>query len=99
MAFCDTIKAINIWNMEEMKPYTTQFVDHKGKVYDMAWSSDDSKLVSCSADRSCIVWDIATRNVLHRFEIVDRDACYSTNFVDENVVVSGAMGTIYRFKL
>lgn len=99
VAFSDTIKVIHVWNMEEMKPYTTQFGNHLGRVYDMAWNEDDSRLVSCSLDRSCIVWDIPSRQKLIRFENVDRDSCYSNTFLDGDVVVSGSMGTIYKYKL
>ena len=98
VAFSDNSKVINIWNMEEMNIYTSQFVFHLGRVFDMAWNDNDSKLVSCSLDRSCIIWDIPGKQKINRIEGVDRDLCYSNTFVEEDVVISGAMGTLYRYK-
>ncbi|XP_073959448.1 actin-interacting protein 1 flr [Choristoneura fumiferana] len=34
---------------------------HKGGVYGIAWSPDGKRLLSCSGDKTCAVWDVETR--------------------------------------
>ena len=97
IAVCDTTKVINIWDVEEMKVYASQFVFHQGRVFDLAWNDDDSRLLSCSLDRSVIIWDIPGKQKLNKHESVDKESCFSNTFIDGGYVVSGAMGTIYRF--
>ena len=97
VAFCDNTKVINIWDIEEMKVYASQFVFHQGRVYDMAWNEDDSRFISCSLDRSVILWDIPGKQKLNKFDSVDKESCFSNTFVDGGYVVSGAMGTLYKF--
>ena len=97
IAICDNTKVINIWDIEEMKVYASQFVFHQGRVYDMAWNEDDSRLISCSLDRSVIVWDIPGKQKLLKHESVDKESCFSNTFIDGGYAVSGAMGAIYKF--
>lgn len=97
IAVCDNTKVINIWDVEEMKVYASQFVFHQGRVFDLAWNEDDTRLLSCSLDRSVILWDIPGKQKINKHESVDKESCYSNSFVDGGYVVSGAMGTIYKF--
>ena len=49
----------NVWwsiNGERLGTYN----GHNGAVWDMAVSSDSTKLITASADQSCIVWDCET---------------------------------------
>lgn len=97
IAICDTTKVINIWDVEEMKVYASQFVFHQGKVFDLAWNEDDSRLLSCSLDRSMILWDIPGKQKIMKYDGVDKESCFSNAFVENGFVVSGAMGTLYRY--
>ncbi|KAI8068568.1 WD40-repeat-containing domain protein [Gongronella butleri] len=47
---------------------TDIFVGHSGIVYGLSLSFDGSLLVSASEDGSCIVWDVASHQLLRKFE-------------------------------
>ncbi|XP_041983080.1 actin-interacting protein 1 [Aricia agestis] len=34
---------------------------HKGGVYGISWSPDGKRLLSCSGDKTCAIWDVETR--------------------------------------
>ncbi|XP_075984434.1 actin-interacting protein 1 flr [Anticarsia gemmatalis] len=52
---------------------------HKGGVYGIAWSPDGTQLLSCSGDKTCAVWDVATR---------ERSALFNMGTAVENQQVS-----------
>lgn len=45
---------------------------HKGGCYAISWSSDDSKLVSCSADKTVKVWDISSGDCVSTTTVGDQ---------------------------
>ncbi|XP_063687847.1 eukaryotic translation initiation factor 3 subunit I-like [Bolinopsis microptera] len=79
----------NVWwsiNGERLGTYN----GHNGAVWDMAVSSDSTKLLSASADQSCIVWDSETGKILHQleakspvrscgFSLTDNILCFTTD--------------------
>ncbi|KAG7309416.1 hypothetical protein JYU34_005382 [Plutella xylostella] len=42
---------------------------HKGGVYGIAWSPDGTQLLSCSGDKTCAVWDVASRERVTTFNM------------------------------
>lgn len=40
---------------------------HKGGVYAVSWSPDGSQILSASGDKSCKIWDVATRQAVSTF--------------------------------
>jgi len=79
----------NVWwsiNGERLGTYN----GHNGAVWDMAVSSDSTKLITASADQSCIVWDCETGKILHQleakspvrscgFSLTDNILCFTTD--------------------
>lgn len=40
---------------------------HKGGVYGVAWKPDGTQLLTCSGDKTCRLWDVATRELISEF--------------------------------
>lgn len=40
---------------------------HKGGVYAVAWKPDGTQLLTCSGDKTCKLWDVATRQMISEF--------------------------------
>ncbi|GAB6024526.1 hypothetical protein CHUAL_009680 [Chamberlinius hualienensis] len=40
---------------------------HKGGVYALAWSPDNTKLLTSSGDKTCKLWDVSTANLISEF--------------------------------
>lgn len=58
---------VSIWNTESLaSPLTLQ--GHTKRINDLAFSADDSKLVSCSHDKTVRLWDVTSGD-----EILNRD--------------------------
>jgi len=52
--------------------FKKEIVDaHSGGIYGCAWSSDNRRLLTCSADKSCKIWDAETSAILHTFKFGD----------------------------
>ena len=57
----------NVWwsmNGERLGTYK----GHNGAIWDMDISADSLKLVTASADQSCIMWDTETGSIIHKLE-------------------------------
>lgn len=44
---------------------------HKGGVYAVSWKSDSQQLLTCSADKTCKIWDISTKECIVEFTMGD----------------------------
>ncbi|GBP04478.1 Actin-interacting protein 1 [Eumeta japonica] len=42
---------------------------HKGGVYSISWSPDGKRLLSCSGDKTCAIWDVETRERVTLFNM------------------------------
>lgn len=40
---------------------------HKGGVYGVAWKPDSTQLLTCSGDKTCKLWDVATKELISEF--------------------------------
>ena len=44
---------------------------HSGTIYGVSWSPDGKQLVTCSADKTCKIWDVESRSVVNTFTFGD----------------------------
>jgi Prp8 binding protein len=57
-------REINVWEtFHEETRNLTKLVGHNNAILQLAWSQDDSRIYSCSADKTVCIWDLyeATR--------------------------------------
>ena len=47
---------------------------HKGSIYEVCWAPDGKSFVTCSADKTCKVWDYESGAVTHTFKPCDKPA-------------------------
>jgi WD40 repeat protein len=62
LASCGTEKAVNIWDVENLKLIQELQGHPKGEIGDLAWSPDSKLLVTCGIDRYAKLWntDVST---------------------------------------
>ncbi|NYT10381.1 MAG: hypothetical protein GKC09_10685 [Methanosarcinales archaeon] len=60
----------NTARLFDVKTYKeTERLEHDGSVYEVAFSSDGSKLVTASSDNTAHLWDVRTGEELQRIEL------------------------------
>lgn len=47
------------------------FIGHKGRVFDLRYSLDETKMISASDDGKAIIWDVATKKIIARLNHSD----------------------------
>ncbi|KPJ17975.1 Actin-interacting protein 1 [Papilio machaon] len=57
---------------------------HKGGVYGISWSPDGKRLLSCSGDKTCAVWDIETMQPVWDIETMQRSITFNMGNAVEN---------------
>jgi WD40 repeat protein len=80
----DNTKSVFVWNSETKDIVIDRFVFHSSKVYDIDWSQDNTKLISCSLDRSVILWSITEKSKMKVFPEMDNEVVYTLCFVNED---------------
>lgn len=61
LAVCGKKPNITIFDAEQGLKRRWTLGDHDGSVAFISWSPDDSKIISCSCDRTAKVWDVGRR--------------------------------------
>jgi WD40 repeat protein len=67
-----------------------QLAGHTGRVYSVAFSPDGSQIVSGSEDNRLILWDVASGEIIHRFEGHTSDVNSVAFSPDGSQIVSGS---------
>lgn len=63
---------------------------HSGTVYSLSLSFDGSLLISASEDGNCIVWDVASRQSLRKFESHKGPVTHVSCIMRPNELLTGA---------
>ncbi len=99
VALVDSIKFIYMMDAETKEINNENFVNHNGKIFDLAFNHDDTYLLSCSIDRSAFLWDIQKKTKILRYETLDKECCNSVAWLkDNNFAVAGSTGIINLLK-
>lgn len=65
---CGSDKLVKLWNPHrEGGKFLKTYSGHGYEVLDVVASSDSGRLASCSADRTVVLWDVTTGQVIRRY--------------------------------
>jgi len=80
-----------LWNFLDgkLKLVTDNFCYHQSKIYQIAFSQDDSMIVSGSLDRNVILWDVAKKSKVKIFENIDNEVVITCAFIDNKSFIAG----------
>ncbi len=96
----DNFKFIYVIDAEKKEAIIKNFVYHNGKIFDIEWNEDDSKLLSCSLDRSTILWDVTNKSKIKKYDLVDKESCNSITWLNNNgFAVAGSSGVVFKFNI
>ncbi|XP_035678916.1 apoptotic protease-activating factor 1-like [Branchiostoma floridae] len=97
---CSNDNTVRLWDLDSLQSHCLE--GHEKAVLDVAITTDDSFLVSASGDRQVGVWDVDTRDLLHKLVgHTDMVAAIAITPDDANLVSGGGMDdtTIRIWKL
>jgi WD40 repeat protein len=92
MATACADRVIRVWEPDENEPRLA-LEEHTGSVTDIAFTPDGRRLVSSSTDKSVIVWDVATGDIIHRLRHPSELMAVAVN---GNRIASGGNDAIVR---
>lgn len=87
----DYNKHIFCWNAVDKSIVSDKLHFHTSRVYGLAWSYDDSMLVSTSLDNIAIVWDMNTFSRINTFPVLDQKLALTCCFYgnERKIIVGG----------